>query len=52
MSYTSFNILFTRFLRVFVLRAIVSSTSFTYYFFLFATVRRGPLRVRALFLEF
>ena len=36
-----------RFVRITFLRfAIVSSTSFTY-FFLLATVRRGPLRVRA-----
>ncbi len=40
---------FTRRLRVCCLRAICSATSFAYYFFLFATVLRGPLRVRALF---
>ena len=48
MCYTVFNILFTLRLRDTCLRAIIFA-SFTYYFFLLATVLTGPLRVRALF---
>ena len=42
---------FTRRLRVLVLRLPFNVTSFSY-FYLFATVLRGPLRVRELFFVF